>query len=216
MCGRESEVGLFCSECYLKKNLKIELPSLIELQYCRSCQSYLLGGKWVKDLQEEEAVLRATDSAMKTNVKRLDKAGVLQIRVEEATKEYHVTVAFVLGDSEVKKKTIVRIKKVTCPDCSRMVGGYFEAVLQMRGGVSKDIVENIVSQVEKHKDRLSFVGEVKRVQGGYDVYLGSKKSAEKIVKGFRGQAKIKKSFKQVGLDRQSGKSKNRFYYLIRL
>ena len=49
-----------------------------------------------------------------------------------------------------------------------------------------------------------------------NVEFPSKKSAEKIVRKFRGTAEIKKSHRQAGIDRQSSKSKYRFYYLIRL
>ena len=216
LCGRKSEVGLFCSECYLKKNLKVELPGVIELTRCKGCNAFLLGGRWVKSMTEEDAIMRATQAALKTNVKRLEKTGAISIEAEKAQKGYDATVTIGLGESEIKKRARVDIKTVACPDCSRKAGGYFEAVLQLRGAVGKRTVEQIIENVRKHKDRFSFVADVKRVRGGYDIYLGSKKSAEKIVREYRGKAETKKSFEQVGLDRQSGKSRNRFFYLIRL
>lgn len=216
ICGGKSEVGVFCSECYLKRNLKIELPGLIEVPHCKGCGAYLMGSKWLKGLSEEDAVIKSVENSLKTNIKGLDKAGALEIEASKTDKEYVAVTSILLGESETKKRAIVRIKRTACPDCSRIAGGYYEAVLQLRGGVSKKTVEDIVGSVEKHKDKFSFVSDVKKVQGGFDIYLGSKKSAEKIVKGFRGKAEMKKSFEQVSRDRQTSKTKKRFYYLIRL
>jgi len=216
LCGRKSEVGLFCSACYLKKNLKIEVPNVIEISHCKACDTYLLQGRWVKGLSEEDAIERAMSLAIKSNINKLDKTGVLKIELSGGDKERTATIKIIYGESEIEKKTIVRVKDTSCPNCSRMAGGYYEAVLQMRGGVGKSTVDKIINKVEQHKDKLSFVSEIRKVPGGYDIYLGSKKSAEKIVKEFRGKGEIKKSFEQVSIDRQTSKKKYRFYYLIRL
>ncbi len=216
LCGRKSEVGVFCSDCYMKKNLKVEVPPTIELTRCRSCDSFLVKGKWVKGVSEKDAALRAVRESVQSNIRRLDKAGVLKVEAEKSQKGYEGIVTVKLAGSEKKLKTRVRVKNVACPDCSRISGGYYEAVLQLRGDVKRETLEDIIARVEKHKDRFSFVANIKKVKGGYDIYLGSKKSAEKIVKQFRGKAEIKKSFEDVGMDRQRGKKKHRFYYLIRL
>jgi len=216
LCGKKSEVGMFCSECYLKKNLKLELPGRIELQVCPKCRTYFLNNKWVEGLSESDAVVKITENMLESNINGIEKTGSLKIETVAMDKKYNVTVTFTLSDSEIVKKSEVLIRNSPCPDCSRVAGGYFEAVLQLRGGINKKRVEEIAHEIEGHKDRHSFVSEVKKVQGGYDLYLGSKKSAEKIVKQFRGKAEIKKSHRQAGIDRQSSKNKYRFYYLIRL
>ncbi len=215
LCGRKSEVGMFCSDCYLKKNLKLELPGTVSLTRCKNCGTYLLAGKWLRDVTEEDAVKRTVLAALKSNVKGLEKAGMMTISTEPSDKDHIATVTFTLGETEVSKNTIVRITGVACPDCSRMAGGYFEAVLQIRGGVSKKTIDDVVKSVSGHKDKFAFIAKIAKVPGGYDVYLGSKKSAERLVKGFRG-AEVKKSFKQAGFDKQAGKSKHRFYYLVRV
>lgn len=216
ICGRKSEVGVFCSECYLKKNLKLELPGVVELQHCPRCGAYLLKGRWVRELDDETAVKNAVENEIKTNIKGLKRAGVIGVEIEKAGKGYEATVTAAVGGAEMRRQTKVRMKNVACPECSRIAGGYFEAVLQLRGGVGKKTVDRIVREIEGHKDKYAFVSEVRKVRGGYDVYLGSKKSAEKIVRGFRGEAEIKKSFKQAGMDKQTGKTRSRFYYLIRI
>jgi nonsense-mediated mRNA decay protein 3 len=216
LCGGKSEVGLFCSECYLKKNLKIELPSVIQIEKCRGCGIYNISGKQIRLDSEEKAMLMAGDRALKTNINRLDKAGVLKTGIEQSGGDNIFRAKVILSDREVEKTAIIRINSVSCPDCSRMAGGYYEAVLQLRGGFSKKMMEKIITEVEGHKDRYSFVSQIKKVPNGYDIYLGSKRSAEKIVKQYRGKAEIKKSFEQVGMDKQTSKAKNRFYYLIRL
>ena len=215
LCGKKSEVGMFCTECYLKKNLEITMPSKIELEYCNRCDSYLLGGKWVK-IEEEDAVLNAAQNALDTNIKGLEKTGTIKFETEKKPDGHYVNVEIIFGDSKKEKESKVIVRRNVCPECSRMAGGYFEAVLQFRGAIGKKAIDDIVQSIEKFKDRYSFVSGVKKVAGGYDIYVGSKKSAEKIVKQFRGKAEIKKSFKQAGYDHQGGKPRSRFYYLIRL
>jgi nonsense-mediated mRNA decay protein 3 len=216
LCGKKSEVGMFCTECYLKKNLEVELPGKIELQYCSRCDAYLLGGKWIRDIEEEDAILKAVQNALKTNIKRLEKTGAITFDLDRRADGYIARVEIVLGKGKKVKESKVTIRKTVCPECSRRAGGYFEAVLQFRGAVGKKKIEEVANSIEKHKDKFSFVSGIKRVTGGYDIYVGSKKSAEKIVKQFRGEADIKKSFKHAGYDHQKGKPRSRFYYLIRL
>lgn len=216
LCGKKSEVGMFCSDCYLKKNLKMELPSLIEVPYCKRCMSYLMGGKWSKVSDEDDIAAKAAERLLKTNMPGFEKSDLIKINAEKEMKEYKVTATVIAGDSEIKARSIVRLKKVTCPDCSRMAGGYYEAVLQLRGDIEKKTLEKIVGDLKKHKDTHAFISGIKEVMGGYDVYVGSKKSAEKIVSSFRGKAEVKKSFQQLSFDKQSSKGKHRFYYLIRL
>jgi len=216
LCGRKSEVGMFCQECYLKKNLKIDLPSVIEVFLCPKCLAYKVGSKWVKNLDEEDAVKRSVQEVLSTNMKGVEKSGLIKTALEKRETEYFVTANAVFSDATVEKKSIVRVKKCSCPDCNMISGGYYEAVIQFRGDVSKKTIEEVIDKVGKHKDKLAFVKEVKKVHGGFDIYLGSKKSAEKIVSGFRGKSEIKRSFEQYSFDSHSGKAKSRFYYLIRV
>ena len=216
LCGKTSEVGMFCQDCYLKKHLKIDLPNIIEVSYCRKCDSYMLEGRWVRGLAEEEAVKRAVEAAIKTNMRGMEKSGLIKVEIEKRETEYMVTARADLEGANVEKRAIVRITKVTCPDCSRMSGGYYEAVIQLRGGVGKKHVDDVVEKISKHRDKFAFVTEIRKVPGGFDLYLGSKKSAEKIVSEFRGKAEIKKSFEPYTYDRQTSKVKSRFCYLIRL
>ena len=79
-----------------------------------------------------------------------------------------------------------------------------------------DVQSYVEKEVEAYGDPLAFITEIKKVPGGWDISLGSKKIAEKIVKGFHKDAEIKKSYRQAGFDHQHSKAKHRFYYLIRI
>jgi len=215
ICRGKSEVGVFCGDCYLKQNLKVEVPSVIEVQWCKRCSSFLLGGRWVRGINEEEAMLRVAEDSIKTNMKRLERSGVIRLEVEKNEIEYRLTVVITIGNEEKRKHGIIRLRNIVCPHCSRAAGGYFEAILQLRGNVDEKELEKIASMIEGHKDRYSFIGDIKRMHGGYDLYIGSKKSAEKIVKEFRGKAETKKSRQLVGYDERAGKPQYRFAYLLR-
>ncbi len=215
LCRGKSEVGVFCANCYLKKNLQVDVPSVIEITRCSKCDAYLVSGKWVSGLAEEDVLKRAAEGAIKTNMKKLEKAGILKFDIVPRQSEFDLTVVITLGDSEVTKRAIMRIKKVACQDCSRIAGGYYEAVLQLRGNVSQRDVDEIVKKIESHKDRFAFINKIMRMHGGFDIYVGSKKSAEKIVKEYRGKVETNKSSKLVGMDARKGKQKFRFNYLLR-
>lgn len=216
LCRGKSEVGVFCYGCYLKQNLKIEMPSTIDVLRCRGCGTYILGQKRIISDNEEELVRKVAQESLKTNMKGLDKAGVLRFDVQHLEKEYRVSAVVTLGDAERVAQSIVRIRNTSCQDCSRLAGGYYEAILQIRGGASKRMVDDIVGKIEGYKDKYAFITKIEKVAGGFDIYVGGKKAAEKIVRLYHGEAEIKKSFQQVSYDKQRGKDKHRFFYLIRV
>jgi NMD protein affecting ribosome stability and mRNA decay len=215
ICRGKSEVGVFCSDCYLKRNLKIEVPSVIEVPYCKRCGSAQLKGRWVKGLTEDEVLMRTAEDSVKSNIKRLEKAGILKLDIEKSEMGHILKVSIVLGDAVVTKTAIMRLKSTTCQQCCHQSGGYCEAIIQLRGNVKQEHIDKILEAVSGHKDTFAFVGQVKKIREGYDIHLGSKKSAEKAVKLFAGRAEAKKSFTLTGYDRHAGKTKCRFSYLLR-
>jgi nonsense-mediated mRNA decay protein 3 len=215
ICRGKSEVGVFCSDCYLKRNLQIEVPSVIEVPYCKRCGAALLKGRWAKGLSEDEILMRAAEDSIKSNIKKLDKAGVLKLDIEKTEGEHLLKISVLLGDAVIEKTAVMRLKSTTCQICCHQSGGYSEAIIQLRGNVTQSDVDKIIELVTGHKEKFAFVGQVHKLKEGYDVYLGSKKSAEKIVKLYGDKAETKKSFTLTGYDRHAGKSKCRFSYLLR-
>jgi len=211
---------MLCKECFLREKLRLSLPPSIELMYCNMCESACIGGKWHNYDQIEDAVAELVAKSIKGNLEEIERETgdvvVLDLDVMRSGRgEYYAEVSIKHGKFFLERKSLVVIKRTTCPPCSKLHGGYFEAVLQIRGNFDPKIVEKIEKTVQGYKDKNSFVTKILRVRGGVDIYLGSKKTAEKIVKSFKGTADIKKSSQLISLDRQTSKSVSRFYYRLR-
>ncbi len=224
ICGKKSEVGVFCSECYLKKNLVIRLPSLLEASRCPHCGRYLIGGKWV-GMEEEEAVEKIVKRSLKINIQKIDKLASVVVEIRRERGDYIALVRVLFGNSEKNRRCVVRFKDTLCPRCSRMAGGYYEAVVQLRGDIGDEMLELISRWVGEDKDPMAFIGDIKTLHGGYDIYIGGKKVAERVVKRIlrHGGGEVRsspyhvgRSTKLIGVDRQKSKEKRRFYYVVRL
>ena len=142
--------------------------------------------------------------------------GVNNARVEVIAYERGVaTISFEYdyGDIILHFKKNIKIKSAneTCEECIKMRGGYFEAMVQLRGDtylVSK-MVEKIKRYVEKNG---TFVSKVETVSKGYDIYIGDKK----VVNAFMSLYELKptRSYDLYGLQR--GKKVYRNIYAVRL
>lgn len=121
---------------------------------------------------------------------------------------------------EGRKKIEIRLKNSLCDTCSKIRGGYFEAVIQVRG--EKHLKER---EIEKADDiiykksgekRTSFVTKREEKHGGVDYYIGDKHSAADIAKLLRElfHAEMTVSPSLVGM--KEGKEVCRVIYSIRI
>jgi len=215
-CGKPSEVGIFCRDCYIEKNIRFRLPKKIELPYCTTCQKYLFKGQWTAFPSPDQAVKSVVKDVLKTNIKKLGGDIKQEIKITGRGKRFEATVTLSKDSLVLEKPTTIEIKRTICPDCGRASSGYYEAVLQVRGEFPENIVEKITRFVSNCEDQRAFISRVEKVRGGLDVYLGSKKVGEKARREFgRKCVEVKKSFKTVSKDRQTSKETRRFYYLLR-
>lgn len=81
---------------------------------------------------------------------------------------------------ELNKEGFYKVKKTICPNCSRKFGGYYEAILQLRGLSTEviDFTENRLENISKN-DRKAFY-KIESVKNGFDIYIGSKSAAKKV------------------------------------
>jgi len=110
----------------------------------------------------------------------------------------------------------LKIKKKVCEVCSRKFGDYYEAVIQLRGDCGLrhvDFITRRLKQMSK-KDRMSFYF-VKDDKMGFDIRIGSKKAARKVVRELREKygCTLKKSFEIHG--RKKGKELTRDFISCR-
>ncbi|HEC82293.1 MAG TPA: hypothetical protein ENI53_00200 [Thermoplasmatales archaeon] len=206
-CGKKGKTynGL-CLDCYIKRYKFFDFPSEIKIEFCKSCNSYKINNQWKKgDIHKdiEEYLKKNVRAEIKHEI-FFDKNNILKIK------------GFFEGRHiEVKKEIKVKERYVTCPKCSLKKGGYYEAIIQVRGAYKKrfeEVDELIKKRVE---ERESYIMKIEDVRGGKDYYIGNKKVAERIAKeikdDFSGILKSSKSL--VGV--KDGNRIYRYTYSIR-
>ena len=105
----------------------------------------------------------------------------------------------------------LKINKITCPDCSRRLGGYYESIIQIRGNVEKAL-NYIDDELAKEKG----VYRIERDERGADIYLDNIHLANKFCNMLkkRFNAKIRKSYRLV--TRKEGKDIYRSSFVVRI
>ncbi|MEE8359151.1 MAG: NMD3-related protein [Candidatus Hydrothermarchaeales archaeon] len=200
VCGKPTEdlhEGL-CTQCFVKEHDFISLPKVLETTICKRCFRQCIKRGWHDNGDELESAVKnaAINEVQHALRSRLENEG-FKIRVEDIkvmSKGRFDVLCKVVVEGVVKgvsirdeKKCTVKVNSQLCPDCSRISGGYYEAILQIRGAglLSEEEVEKLSDAVTSLMESYSgkkraFISNFKRVKGGADFYIGSAKIARKI------------------------------------
>ena len=216
-CGRtENEVpfiGFLCRDCYLKRNPPVKETSF-EVKICPTCGRIMLG-RWT------EFSLSALASWLKRKIKIAEEVVDPQITVTLSEKEECIEYRAVLtGRIEGTPFTYrfsgcIFFKKEQCPICARRAGEYYEAVIQFRGAQWEKLYRMFLTWISSQQDPMAFITKEVRRKKGLDVYLGSKKVAEKFSRRAKQMgATVKTSFSLVTV--RDGKPITREYLSLRL
>jgi nonsense-mediated mRNA decay protein 3 len=183
---------------------------------CNYCGSYKRKGKWESGKKTLEKILIdelwISDEVVGTSIK-IDFSDIHNVGIDYSG---------IIKGIQIKGKKFVEIveQKGVCDRCSRIKGGYFEAILQVRTtnrNLSQKEKEIIGDLIEKNiSNSFSFVSKVVEINNGIDYYIGDKIVAEHIAillkKKFHGI--FKKSSTLVG--KKDGRNVYRTTYLVRL
>ena len=230
-CGRDCEESLdgLCIDCWLDGRRLTELPHHVDLKVCTNCGEFQFGDRWVKK-ELEVAVQDAAVDALSV----IRDAKVTGVSTSFECQDPYVYVVNVRSDCDVmgyetsdEASTIVRIKNNVCKRCSRQLGSYYEAILQIRtaakGGLTKEQREESLAFTEDYVERAAstnkslFITKMEMVTGGVDVYLSSISLGKNLAKEFSELycAETKESPKLVG-QTTDGQDMYRLTYLVRL
>ncbi len=197
-CGRradESElIESFCPSCY---PAKIKCPSKLSLKQCKKCGRIFLRGQWVRE----------DDEALSSWV-------VSKCRGEFEEGEYAFGKARFLikkqgGNVYVECFISMEYLPTTCERCSKISGGYYEAVVQLRGDPVK--IAKFLKHFKRAIAKKTFISKEEERHGGVDVYVGSSKAVLEFISENRLNAKI--TSKLVGM--KDGKRVYRATVLLR-
>lgn len=141
----------------------------------------------------------------------------IRARIHEMQRELH----------HEKKKVTVYVRQTVCPRCQKFLGGYFEAILQVRAEdreltkeerdkISK-LVEEKVDEIMK-RDRMGFIQDTVEKEEGIDFYMGSTSAARKLAQAIRDRygGSISEAYQLVGQDRMTSKEVYRTSVSVRL
>ncbi len=229
-CGAEVEElhdGM-CQDCYVEKNISVEVDDPIEIEICSTCGSVRKEGKWIErpDLQTVmldgiEEALSPSDVVEKTSFQvEFDESDPQHIRAD-------LEVKLQSGEVTTKKhlSTNIVLKKSQCENCSKREGDYFEAILQVRP-TEEEMTEEQKSEVlrmvhervevDRGEEKKVFITLEKEVHGGLDFYLSDKRVTKNLsydIADIFG-ADVKSSSELVG--REDGQNVYRVTYSVRI
>ena len=243
-CGKEISrdefhQGYICSFCYYEKNPLFNLKEEYNVFLCNECNSFSFSqnidkSQW--NAYTEIDFVKLLENALKTNLlnkitskKKLD----FNIEFDRESFEYskgNYIICNITGNSLVEDRIkstecMIKIKRTTCPNCAKVHGKRFEAVIQLRNSSLKKIdLNKIVEDIKKFVNEVhlnnyeSFIIEIEKSINGYNIKL-SNKSLIKKIKSFietRYYTINKISKKLVGKNPTTGGDLYRIYLLIRI
>ncbi|MCL2785701.1 MAG: NMD3-related protein [Methanomassiliicoccaceae archaeon] len=228
-CGKEEETfdGL-CMECFLNGKQLITAPHHVDLERCTSCEEFRTGGHWVSRTLKRAVADAAIDSLSVIDGMTVKSAGASSKKQDDRNYLASVDVEGELKGVRVTAvaETAVRIKNTVCQKCSRQLGNYYEATIQIRSGMKElgdelrdETVRYVTSRVENLslENRQFFITRVEEVRGGVDILLSSISLAKALAKELADNycAEAKESSKLVG-KAPDGSDMYRMTYLVRM
>lgn len=157
--GSRKFIGPFCIDC---ATFRIEVPDKLEVHRCKRCPKTLLRGKWVA----------VSDEKLSDYVISKFKGDFSSVAFDPGTGEAVFLIERDGERIEVKKLINFVILNDICPDCNRQAGGYFEAIIQLRGNEQR-----VTRYLHVFKERLesegTFISKFVELKEGLDLYVGS-------------------------------------------
>jgi len=233
-CGRPVKElhHSLCEECYAESLTLVKHPEIITIKVCSTCTAYRIGKKWT-NTEKETDLNKIVRNIIKEKIKIHEDAENPRImlkleRLDRSTCTVHIHADATVYNNQIAchNKLVARIKRETCNACSRLAGGYYEAIIQLRGDNRIPTDEEINQYIEKicklteniHEkgDRTAFITKTIKRKEGTDFYLGSNKAARQITQKITTEdgTTFTRSPKLVG--RKDGKDIYRTTYALRL
>lgn len=233
-CGKEVGdaplAGGLCEHCYLEANVLATVPPVVDVERCVHCGSRKRGEVWIELGEPIEATLaNAVRDAVRFDRRVKDPTVDVHLRAEDPRNfSVEVDVGGVSEGIRFKNRleTRARAKGGTCLRCSRITGGYFEAILQIRAtrrDLTRDemrkaraICSRIIDRIVADGDRNAFVLKDEEMHGGLDVTVGTNNAARNMTKALAAEfgATVTESARLAGV--KDGNDLYRITYSVRI
>jgi nonsense-mediated mRNA decay protein 3 len=198
VCGRlaDHEINGLCSDCFLKTVTLASIPHVIHTTICSVCGAVKSGHRWFDTGTTIDELIKA-DIIKALKISQLAENTGISIRLTSSDPFiYHADIrinANIKGiNTGSNLETEVRIIRETCTICSRIAGGYYEAIIQIRADgrfADKeeqarvlDLAYEIVEHQYRTGNRMAFITKINELPEGTDIYIGSTSTARQICK----------------------------------
>ncbi len=214
-CGKsvDETIDGLCSRCYVATHELFDIPGIVDVTVCPVCNRCKIEGGWQQATPEQllQGFLEAQARQAPVHESSVHRDGET------------VTCTGVFKGEQVTETTEldVRIHREMCMQCSRLKGGYFEAILQIRknaGDVSPDELETADDVVARKviEERGNYVSKRVEHATGVDYYIGDRGSTQMAAKTlkdvFNGAMDVSSSL----VGRRDGQEVYRDTYIVRI
>ncbi|MCK4636672.1 MAG: hypothetical protein KAT49_02205 [Methanomicrobia archaeon] len=215
ICGKETEIlqeGM-CESCFSKEKSPFSIDKIIKLQICKHCGAFYLN-KWehgtIRDMTTKTVLYYLKPKKNFEIVDRIEniKKNQMQIDFSFRKEKTDVTIKLLaINGFKIEEDLFSEIifEYTTCLTCSRVRGGYYEAVIQMRRkeGILDEKERDDITEIIEEITEENAVSKIINKKEGIDFYFISKKMATKTLEFLRSKygGKIKKSFEVYGRDK---------------
>ena len=167
-CGAKSTekqfIEAFCIDCTV---IRIEHPKKIEFDECNHCGRIRMKGKWQK----------ANPNDIKCYIQNKCKGEFSNIEIKDNSLIFEIERAGNL--LKIEKPIQIIYNKKICDECSKITGGYFEAIVQLRGDPKR--VESNSKKIAELLNKRSFVSKIENLKEGIDIYCGETEQAFQVL-----------------------------------
>lgn len=228
-CGKDGPIykdGV-CIDCYLKNKTFTSGPVSVDLPYCSHCNSLKYKNTWTSEILSD--ILRRIIKNTFQISRELENIDI-NTDCKEAGNEYDckVYITGFINNKEITEEHILKVylKKTVCDVCSKMFGGYHEAIIQVRTTEKiptkqelknmESYVISIVENMQAKGNRGVFITDIGKEHNGLDFFISNKGAAQVIIKNLQEKygGKIKQSSKNIGM--KDSRQVYRMTYLLRI
>ncbi|MGB4732071.1 MAG: 60S ribosomal export protein NMD3 [Candidatus Methanoculleus thermohydrogenotrophicum] len=228
-CGAPSNGGL-CPQCRAADTRLLACEPRVTAVYCPVCNSQKHGKTWF-DLRTPREDLIAELAVSAISIHEDAKDVRVTVRSEETGPNRTtctVEVEATLYSVPVHETCEVEIlwQKEACDRCSRISGGYYEGIVQVRAtnrkinSYERDVAVSIAEQSEESLqqagERLSFISELENSKDGVDITVGSQHLGQEIARMITGALGGRYTTHPKLVGEKDGKALYRITYSIRL
>lgn len=191
-CGKQTDTFFdsVCEDCFRERITLLEPENLeMSLSVCKQCGGYFKG-------REQTSIEAVVEDSVRKEVRKKFGFGC-EVRITglrtELEEEKHRARAFLTAKAEINGLEIeegaevaVILKRETCERCSRIAGGYYAGIVQIRadGRIPTDeelaIAEKIAYSSLYEAD---FVSKERMLREGLDIYVSSMECGRRISRG---------------------------------